>query len=56
MTNNHVANAGGHSDTIGRLAELNVFFPEYRNGKLVHEVDYYTKNVDAFEGNCDLQR
>ncbi|MCA9194386.1 MAG: tetratricopeptide repeat protein [Planctomycetales bacterium] len=45
ITNDHVANAAGHDAELGPTSVLRLFFPEYREGKVIHDAEYYAKNA-----------
>lgn len=46
VTNDHVASAGLHDSSIGTVKQLQLYFPAYRNGRVIHEKDYYARNVE----------
>lgn len=46
ITNDHVANASAHDSRYGNVKSMHVYFPEYRNGRVIHEESYYKKNVE----------
>ena len=49
ITNDHVANATLHSDAYGPVKQLTIAFPEYRNGKLIHDKRYYEQVAKPIE-------
>lgn len=49
VTNDHVANAAAHQEGYGKVKEINLYFPEYRNGRVIHDQDYYLRNASQID-------
>ncbi len=45
VTNDHVANVGGHDSSFGAIKKFQAYFPDHRDGRLVHDVKHYLNNV-----------
>ncbi len=45
VTNDHVASPGRHGSALGAVRELRLTFPAYRDGRLIHDVEWYQKNA-----------
>lgn len=43
VTNDHVANAAAHDDAYGEVAEIELIFPEYKNGRVIHDARHYKR-------------
>lgn len=44
VTNNHVVDTEENSGAV--VEELQLYFPEYKNGHLIHDVDFYLKRAE----------
>ncbi len=49
VTNDHVANAGVHDSSIGAVKQLQLYFPAYKDGRVIHDADYYARNVEPIK-------
>ncbi|TWT91309.1 serine protease [Stieleria varia] len=47
VTNDHVANAGAHDKKIGNVTSMKLYFPEYRDGRVIHDAGHYARNAEA---------
>lgn len=43
VTNDHVANAAAHDDSYGEVTEIELIFPEYKNGRVIHDAGHYKR-------------